>query len=174
MADPLSPVSFRMSPASMPAALIAATRFGFAPAPGELKTVSRDPRGWVSAQLSASAEIAAAELPPSRATLALMLEARKEKDERPEIRQRMRDTYLAEVEARMRAAILGKTPVLERLTQFWSNHFTVSGLRPLVRGATGAFEREAIRPHVLGRFADLLLAATRHPVMLLYLDNAQS
>ncbi len=39
---------------------------------------------------------------------------------------------------------------------------------------SGAYEREAIRPHVLGRFADLLLAVEGHPAMLFYLDNAGS
>jgi len=47
-------------------------------------------------------------------------------------------------------------------------------LRPVVRGFVGAFEREAIRPHVLGRFGDMLLAVARHPAMLFYLDNARS
>jgi uncharacterized protein (DUF1800 family) len=154
-------------------AIIAANRFGFAPAPGELKSIANDPRGWVTAQLDRSATIPA-DLPSAQETVALMLQAMKEKQERPEIQQRIRETYLGEVDVRMRAAVLGPTPVLERLTQFWSNHFTVSGMRPVVRGATGAFEREAIRPHILGRFSDLLLAVTRHPVMLLYLDNVQS
>jgi uncharacterized protein (DUF1800 family) len=43
-----------------------------------------------------------------------------------------------------------------------------------VRPIAGAFEREAIRPHVLGRFADMLLAVESHPAMLHYLDNARS
>ena len=38
----------------------------------------------------------------------------------------------------------------------------------------GAYEREAIRPHVLGRFADMLLASASHPAMLFYLDNSRS
>jgi len=160
--------------ASTTAAIVAANRFGFAPKPGELKSIAADPREWVEAQLKGSAEIPAGELPPSRETVALMLEARKDKQERPEVQQRFRQVFLGEVDARMRAAIVGDTPLLERLTQFWSNHFTVSAMRPVVRGFVGAFEREAIRPHVLGHFADLLLAVTRHPGMLLYLDNAQS
>ena len=45
---------------------------------------------------------------------------------------------------------------------------------PRVRVMAGAFEREAIRPHVLGRFADMLKAVEQHPAMLIYLDNAQS
>jgi uncharacterized protein (DUF1800 family) len=62
----------------------------------------------------------------------------------------------------------------ERWTLFWSNHFTVSakGLPETV--AVGPFEREAIRPHVFGRFEDMLIASTGHPGMLLYLDQAQS
>src|SRR5271167_218624 len=116
------------------AALIAASRFGFAPGPGELAEIARDPRGWVVAQLGRKVEIPG-DLPTAREMLALVLEARKEKQERPETQQRFRQTYLGELDARMRAAILGNTPVLERLTQFWSNHFTVSGMRPVVRGA---------------------------------------
>jgi len=160
-------------PASM-AAVIAATRFGFAPKPGELATIAGDPRGWVAAQLSRRPDFAPEGLPPAPETVAAMLEARRDKGERPELKERLKATYLAEIDARLRAAILGDTPVLERLTQFWSNHFTVSGMRPFVRGVTGAFEREAIRPHVTGRFLDMLMAVTSHPGMLLYLDNAQS
>ena len=161
-------------PASM-AAVIAATRFGFAPKPGELASIGGDPRGWVASQLiNRRSDFAPGSLPPSPETVAAMLEARKDKAEKPELKERLKATYLGEIDARMRAAILGDTPVLERLTQFWSNHFTVSGMRPFVRGVTGAFEREAIRPHVTGRFLDMLMAATQHPTMLLYLDNAQS
>jgi len=161
-------------PASSIAAVVAASRFGFAPKAGELTRIAADPRGWVAAQLNQRSDFAPGDLPRSSEMVAAMLEARRDKEERPELKERLRTTYLGEIDARMRAAILGETPVLERLTQFWSNHFTVSGLRPFVRGFTGAFEREAIRPHVTGRFADMLLAATRHPTMLLYLDNAES
>ena len=160
--------------ASSMAAVVAASRFGFAPKPGELARIAADPRGWVAAQLNRRADFAPADLPQSSEMVAAMLEARRDKEERPQLKERIKTTYLGEIDARMRAAIRGETPVLERLTQFWSNHFTVSGQRPFVRGFTGAFEREAIRPNVTGRFADLLLAVTRHPTMLLYLDNAQS
>jgi uncharacterized protein (DUF1800 family) len=57
---------------------------------------------------------------------------------------------------------------------FWSNHFCVSADKGPTRPICGAFEREAIRPHVLGKFADMLLAVETHPAMLLYLDNARS
>jgi len=62
-------------------------------------------------------------------------------------------------------------PLIERLTQFWTNHFALSVDKQLLTGLAGSFEREAIRPHVLGNFSDLLLAVETHPAMLLYLDN---
>jgi uncharacterized protein (DUF1800 family) len=65
-------------------------------------------------------------------------------------------------------------PFLERLTQFWTNHFAVSVDKVVVLGVAGAMEREAIRPHVTGHFTDLLLAVEKHPAMLLYLDNQAS
>jgi uncharacterized protein (DUF1800 family) len=58
---------------------------------------------------------------------------------------------------------------------FWSNHFCISAAKGgLARMWAGSFEREAIRPHVLGRFADMLKAVEQHPAMLFFLDNQQS
>ncbi len=86
----------------------------------------------------------------------------------------VRELYLSEAIARTRAAVDSPTPLVERLVAFWSNHFTVSIQRGAIAGLCGPFEREAIRPHVLGRFAEMLNAVLRHPAMLLYLDNARS
>ena len=86
----------------------------------------------------------------------------------------VRELYLSEAIARTEAAVASRTPLVERLVAFWSNHFTVSVQRPVVAGICGAFEREAIRPHVLGRFAQMLAAVLSHPAMLVYLDNARS
>jgi uncharacterized protein (DUF1800 family) len=85
-----------------------------------------------------------------------------------------RDEYLIAAGARMGSALQTDTPFVERLVHFWSNHFSVSVDKLLVVGLAGGFEADAIRPNVLGRFEDLLLAAVRHPAMLLYLDQAQS
>ena len=83
--------------------------------------------------------------------------------------------YRAEALARFRMATGAGTGLVERLVAFWSNHFCVSVAKGnILRATAGSFEREAIRPHVLGRFADMLLAVERHPAMLFYLDNAQS
>ncbi len=82
-----------------------------------------------------------------------------------------REAFLDEVSARIDRAIATETPFLERLVYFWSNHFCVSVTKGPVRGLAGAYEREVIRPHILGRFSDMLLASAKHPAMLIYLDN---
>ena len=83
--------------------------------------------------------------------------------------------YRAEAQARLHRAAAVRAGFVERLVAFWSNHFCVSVQKGgFVRVTAGAFEREAIRPHVLGRYADMLLAVESHPAMLFYLDNAQS
>jgi uncharacterized protein (DUF1800 family) len=83
--------------------------------------------------------------------------------------------YRAEAKARIDAALAADIGFVERLVWFWSNHFCVSADKGVqVRALAGAYEREAIRPHVLGRFADMLLAVETHPAMLVYLDNAGS
>ena len=86
-----------------------------------------------------------------------------------------REVFREETRVRLERAMATDRPFLERLVYFWSNHFCVSIVKgPIVRVMAGAFEREAIRPHVLGRFADMLKAVEQHPAMLVYLDNAQS
>jgi uncharacterized protein (DUF1800 family) len=80
--------------------------------------------------------------------------------------------YLDEAKARTEAALSAEIGFTERLVWFWSNHFCVSA--DVIRSMAGAYEREAIRPHVLGRFTDLVLAAEGHPAMLYYLDNLGS
>ncbi|WP_246688404.1 MULTISPECIES: DUF1800 family protein [unclassified Mesorhizobium] len=85
------------------------------------------------------------------------------------------DIYRAEAQARFDKALGADAGFVERLVGFWSNHFCVSVAKgQIVRASAGAFEREAIRPFVLGRFADMLLAVEHHPAMLFYLDNQQS
>jgi uncharacterized protein (DUF1800 family) len=83
-----------------------------------------------------------------------------------------RQNFLKEVRARLDAALLPEIGFAERLVWFWSNHFCIS--RDVVPNMAGGYEREAIRPHILGRFVDLLLAAEGHPAMLVYLNNQVS
>jgi uncharacterized protein (DUF1800 family) len=172
------------------AAAIAANRFGLGARPGELARLG-DARDWLHAQLRSSPPVlAGAGLEPSATTLAKVLEARqdvmaarKEEKRKPgdeQVKQAFkiasvyRPVYFAEASARFAHAVATDRPFLERLTQFWTNHFAVSVDKVAVLGLAGAMEREAIRPRVTGRFADLLLAVEKHPAMLLYLDNALS
>lgn len=62
----------------------------------------------------------------------------------------------------------------EVLTDFWFNHFNVSATKNQCQQFIYTYERDAIRPNVLGSFKDLLLATAKHPAMLEYLDNASS
>ncbi len=97
--------------------------------------------------------------------------------ERPEFKMRRRELArgaMADIDARYRWAASTDASFVERLTRFWSNHFAVSVDKGPARLYAGPMEREAIRPHVLGNFNDLLLAVETHPAMLRYLDNVAS
>jgi uncharacterized protein (DUF1800 family) len=80
-----------------------------------------------------------------------------------------------ELTARVGHAVTTDAAFIERLAMFWSNHFCISAAKGgIVNAIAGAYEREVIRPHVLGRFGDMLRAAEQHPAMLIYLDNNRS
>jgi uncharacterized protein (DUF1800 family) len=88
----------------------------------------------------------------------------------------IRDTEAAEIDARYNGSVKqARIGFNERLVMFWMNHFAVSVKKnELCRITTGAYEREAIRPYVFGKFHDMVHAVETHPCMLEYLDNAQS
>ena len=75
---------------------------------------------------------------------------------------------------RVARAMLSPRQLEERMVEFWFNHFNVFAGKGLDRLWIGAYEVQAIRPHVLGRFRDLLGATAKHPAMLFYLDNWQN
>jgi uncharacterized protein (DUF1800 family) len=83
-------------------------------------------------------------------------------------------------EARMYRAVYSNRQLEEVLVDYWFNHFNVDSTKNVVMAPNvghvliGSYERDAIRPHVLGHFRDLLLATARHPAMLYYLDNWES
>jgi len=93
---------------------------------------------------------------------------------RKDFRQDVQALYRAGVQARADSALATEAPFVERMVYFWSNHFCVSVDNPRVTAFAGAFERDAIRPHVLGKFSDMALAAEQHPAMLIYLNQFQS
>jgi uncharacterized protein (DUF1800 family) len=84
-------------------------------------------------------------------------------------------------EGKVFRALYSNRQLEEVLVDFWFNHFNVFEnknvqIQPqgVVRMLLASYERDAIRPHVLGKFKDLLLATARHPAMLYYLDNWES
>jgi uncharacterized protein (DUF1800 family) len=90
------------------------------------------------------------------------------------LRREARIVVREATEARLLRAVAGKRRLQEVMTDFWFNHFNVFAGKGLDRLWVGAFEEQAIRPHALGRFRDLLGATAKHPAMLFYLDNWQN
>jgi uncharacterized protein (DUF1800 family) len=78
------------------------------------------------------------------------------------------------LEAKLYRAVYSSRQLEELLDDFWFNHFNVYLDKGADRFLITAYEHEAIRPHVLGKFKDLLLATAKSPAMLFYLDNWQS
>jgi uncharacterized protein (DUF1800 family) len=77
-------------------------------------------------------------------------------------------------EGKLLRAVYSNRQLDEVLTDFWYNHFNVYIDKGADRSLVTAYERDVIRPHVLGKFKDLLLATAQSPAMLFYLDNWQS
>ena len=163
-------------------AAIASIRFGLGRTPGQADPA--DPRRWLTQQL------ADPDPGPPAASVAEAFEAfsldrqarRANKDaataQTPAQAQQdaghSRAIYRADSQALMTHALATATPFHERLVWFWANHFTISIRKGMIAPLVGAYVNDAIRPHVTGRFADMLLAVMRHPAMLVYLDNAVS
>src|SRR5579862_7659226 len=97
-----------------------------------------------------------------------------DKDDQKELRQHAQIVTAQAVEARILRGIEGPRQLQEVLTAFWFNHFNIFAGKGLCDVWTGSFEQQAIRPHTMGRFRDLLGATARHPAMLFYLDNWQN
>jgi uncharacterized protein (DUF1800 family) len=83
----------------------------------------------------------------------------------------VRLVYLELAEAKLLRAVHSNRQLEELLADFWFNHFNVFFDKGFLRVLVTSYERDAIRPYVLGNFKDLLLATSRHPAMLFYLDN---
>jgi uncharacterized protein (DUF1800 family) len=169
---------------------IAVLRFGLGARPGDLAAATAEPRAWLMSQINGPVPLAVnSPLAPSDQIFAGLLAARDERQkmkqasatESPDakvafnaIREAYQPHYRAQVLARAQSAALTMRPFAERLVHFWSNHFAVSADKGVVYGLAGSLENEAIRPHVTGRFVDLLTAVEQHPAMIAFLDNQYS
>jgi uncharacterized protein (DUF1800 family) len=180
-------------------AALALHRFGFGPRTGDIAIIASDPRGALLADLKPdAARTGDLNLPTSSEAFRELREFQQEKKGERQARQMQpvanamandgasgaqmpkvgpplpQKLFLAEAKARFDAALNAPVGFTERLVWFWSNHFCVSADKGPVRVLCGPYEREAIRPHVLGKFTDMLLAVETHPAMLFYLDNVRS
>ncbi len=150
-------------------------RFGLGRGAGQ--PLPADPNGWLRQQLNGPDTAPPLLQPGTGGSVAdaLSLFQLDRTDPVPEGQPRRTGLlFRGEAQALFDHAISTEASFRERLVWFWANHFTVSTRRGEVGALAGSFVREAIRPHVTGRFQDMLLAVMRHPAMLLYLDNAQS
>jgi len=166
------------------AAFHALTRFGLGGGPAE--AAPRDPRGWLAAQLEGPDPALSSErfrgLPNGAAALHVIREDARERKRllaagiplKGHFKSKAFQFFLDDARAQLDWAVTTPAPFRERLVWFWANHFTISIHQGGVAALAGAFVREAIRPHVTGSFTEMVLAAERHPGMLLYLSNARS
>lgn len=148
---------------------IAAIRFGYGRRPSD--PVPADPAAWLEGQLAPGLP-GPVFAPDSATTLrAIFLAQQEDARSAREGNGRPNQRRIVNEEAAAAIALAMESPngLHERLVAFWANHFTVA--RQKVNVLAGIYVREAIRPHVTGRFEDMLLAVARHPAMLLYLDN---
>jgi uncharacterized protein (DUF1800 family) len=159
-------------------ALRALNRFGLGARIGERRGID-DPQRWLRQQLDGDPPRAAV---PDTATpeaigdaLRALRPAPGSNQARQEARRRIVSIAAAEGRTALTLRATSARPFVERLVMFWSNHLCVSaGAKVLVAPLAGSYERAVIRPHVLGRFEDMVLASAKHPAMLVYLDNFQS
>ena len=171
-------------------ALTAQKRFGLGPIPDGWQAIGRDGRSAVLSQIDGYRYVDESGLLSSADILQQLRERQKDvkaaraanasesaanKEVFKEKNEFVRTQFENEAAYRQQAAISSDRPLIERLTDFWAGHFCISCSKgENVRVIAGAYEREAIRPHVAGRFRDMLGAVMHHPAMLAYLDNQVS
>ena len=88
--------------------------------------------------------------------------------------RQMREDEFRQMALTLARGVASPDGLRERLTWFWADHFTTVRRRVAMRGAITGYVEDAIRPHVAGRFGDLLASAVLHPAMVLYLDQDRS
>jgi uncharacterized protein (DUF1800 family) len=167
-------------------ASIAANRFGLGARPGEIERIGANPKDWLIGQIGPAQQPSAADGQTFANGAQAVAQLAAFRQQRREIKasgdgenakaffQKQRQVLIDEMAARFDLGFITDRPFAERLVWFWSNHFTISTQNAGTASLAGAYEREAIRPHIAGKFEDMLLAVATHPAMLVYLNNAQS
>lgn len=154
------------------AATIAANRFGLGARPGELGEIGGAGYEWLLSQIKPQAPLTALE--NSAVRFKRLLGGVENMSGIAAALRPARDLYIKDMTLRTQQAVTTAAPFAERLVHFWSNHFAVSVERVVVGPFVAAYENEAIRPNIFGKFSDMVLASARHVAMLTYLDNVRS
>lgn len=156
---------------------IAANRFGMGLRPDQMDALAADPLGWLKRQIDAPYRAPAGmeKLPQTQSMMGEMRSLDKgDEAAKRKMRRELRQKLAKAGHARLQHAIMTEDSFIERLAFFWLNHFSVSRKNAGQAATLTDYELEAIRPHITGHFADMLLAVAQHPAMLIYLDNAAS
>jgi len=162
-------------------------RLTFGAAPGEVRRVERiGTRGYIAEQLEPGKLTEPAEQQNILRTYkalnwnppALFLHFAKHKALPPEVKldpgatEKPVEIRSQPAKAKLLRAVHSPAQLQEVMVDFWYNHFNVSNAKGPTGLWVGCYERDAIRPHALGKFRELLAATAHHPAMLIYLDNA--
>ena len=163
-------------PQADPRPAIAANRFGLGARPGELAEIAGNPGEWLARQLIAAPlpEPLADLQTGDRQYIALLQALAMEPTRRALVFRRMRQAFDREAAIHAVVAAVSERPFRERLVRFWCNHFSVSVNNPALYPLAHAFEREVVRANLDGTFLDMLLAAVRHPAMLVYVGQGRT
>ncbi len=174
-------------------ALHALNRLSFGPRPGEVEKVLQDgvdawiehqlhpetiPDRAVDARLRSFATLQMSNADIMQKFYVPMVRARRDRDTDPqelrEARQASREVVQDLAAQRIIRAAESDRQLNEVMVDFWFNHFNVFAGKGIDRFMLTSYERDTIRPHIWGRFEDLLMATAKSPAMLFYLDNAHS
>jgi uncharacterized protein (DUF1800 family) len=168
-------------------AVTAVHRFGYAARPGELMAAQADPQGWLLSQLDSprfDPRLGNTELAFRSLYAQQQIKKKQQQDQSAnmDMDQAMdkgagnpiRKLHLSLLEDSISQSVTTPQPFAMRLLDFFSNHFSVSASGAPMQALAPLLEREAIAPHLFGRFEDLLIAVEQHPAMLIYLNNEKS
>jgi uncharacterized protein (DUF1800 family) len=190
----LSPVAHAIGLSQDEKALHVLDRLGYGPRPGDLQHIeAMGIDRYIDQQLAANQtepagltqqlnQLSTLHMNPEQLWLAYTPDPRQmrtlspvaRKAARKQARRRARIVAYQAREARLLRAIYSPNQLQQVMTAFWFNHFNIFANKGLDRLWVGTFEEQAIRPHALGRFRDLLEATARHPAMMFYLDNIEN
>lgn len=183
-----SSVSMQLNPREMTFHIL--NRLAFGPRPGQVDEVIKiGVMNWVLQQLdpaqiddSACDKLIREHCPSMHMSMSKILETYRppfENQPPTQAEQRRNNQLRARVQQELTASVLLRAVYSQRqlqevLVEFWRNHFNIDQSKDQCQYITNHFEANAIRPHVFGKFSEMLMATAKHPAMLVYLDNARS